>query len=185
MPSRWLNRRGDQTEVAVAEKVKVLFVCLGNICRSPTAHGVFAGLVKSQGLEKQILVNSAGTSGWHIGQRPDARSVAAARERGIDLSRLRGSQVKLKDFQVYDYILAMDKKNLADLKALAPDDFDGCLDLLLNFDPLAGLNEVPDPYYGARDGFERVIAMIESASSALLEHIQTRDLGYDQSQGSR
>lgn len=154
--------------------VKVLFVCLGNICRSPTAHGVFAGLVKARGLEERILVDSAGTSDWHIGKGPDPRTIAAGLERGVDLSHLRASQVTRNDFQVYDYILAMDRQNLADLQTLAPADYAGCLDLFLRFAD-AGVEEVPDPYYGGKDGFIHVLDLIESASAGLLQHILDRD----------
>lgn len=154
--------------------VKVLFVCLGNICRSPTAHGVFAGLVKARGLEERILVDSAGTSDWHIGKGPDPRTIAAGLERRVDLSHLRASQVTRNDFQVYDYILAMDRQNLADLQTLAPADYAGCLDLFLRFAD-AGVEEVPDPYYGGKDGFIHVLDLIESASAGLLQHILDRD----------
>lgn len=153
---------------------KVLFVCLGNICRSPTAHGIFAGLVKARGMGERITVDSAGTSDWHIGKGPDPRSVAAALARGVDLSSLRASQVTRADFQVYDYILAMDKQNLADLKGLAPADYTGCLDLFLRFAD-AGVDEVPDPYYGGQDGFIRVLDLIEAASEGLLQHIAEQD----------
>lgn len=149
---------------------RVLFVCLGNICRSPTAHGVFAGLVQARGLQQRILVESAGTSNWHIGKAPDPRSIAAASERGVDLSQLRASQVRREDFEVYDYILAMDKQNLADLKELAPANYAGCLDLFLRFAD-AGVDEVPDPYYGGNDGFIHVLDLVEQASEGLLQHI--------------
>lgn len=153
---------------------KVLFVCLGNICRSPTAHGLFAGLVKARGLDEHILVDSAGTSDWHIGKGADPRTIAAALARGVDLSHLRASQVTRADFQRYDFILAMDKQNLADLNALVPADYSGRLDLFLSFAD-AGVEEVPDPYYGGKEGFEHVLDLIEAASEGLLQHIIARD----------
>lgn len=155
--------------------IKVLFVCLGNICRSPTAHAVFTGLVKARGLEDRILVDSAGTSDWHIGKAPDPRSIATALERGVDLSQLRGSQVRSEDFQVYDYILAMDQQNLVDLQALQPADFAGRLDLFMRFAPEMGVEEVPDPYYGGQEGFVHVVDLIGAASAGLLQHIIEQD----------
>ncbi len=155
-------------------KVRILFVCLGNICRSPTAHAIFSGLVKAEGLQERILVNSAGTGGWHVGNPPDPRSIAAAQQRGVDLSHLRASQVQREDFEVYDYILAMDRQNLQDLQALAPSGYQGQLDLLLNFDTAVSTDEVPDPYYGGQQGFIRVVELIESASQGLLQAIRSQ-----------
>ncbi|TDG13992.1 low molecular weight phosphotyrosine protein phosphatase [Seongchinamella unica] len=150
---------------------RVLFVCLGNICRSPTAHGVFAALVKERGLEQQIRIDSCGTGDWHIGHAPDRRATAEAASRGYDLSPLRARQVQVSDFDDFDYILAMDKQNLADLKAMCPPDFAGHLGLFLPFDPEASVEEVPDPYYGGDEGFARVLDMVEAASEGLLREI--------------
>lgn len=151
--------------------IKVMFVCLGNICRSPTAQGVFSGLVKAKGLDDKIFVDSSGTSNWHIGEPPDPRSVAMALDRGVDLSSLRGSQVSREDFETFDYILAMDKQNLSNLRALAPANYDGHLDLFLSFDASSQIEEVPDPYYGGESGFIQVVDLIEAASEGLLQHI--------------
>ena len=154
---------------------RVLFVCLGNICRSPTAHGVFEALVKQRGLEHAIQIDSCGTGDWHIGHAPDRRATAEAAKRGYDLSHLRARQVQVRDFADFDYILAMDNQNLADLKAMCPADFSGHLGLFQPFDPQAALQEVPDPYYGGDEGFTQVLDMVEAASEGLLREICSAD----------
>ncbi|TNF03147.1 MAG: low molecular weight phosphotyrosine protein phosphatase [Gammaproteobacteria bacterium] len=151
--------------------IRVLFVCLGNICRSPTAHGIFEKMVRESGLEEQILIDSAGTGDWHIGRPPDRRASAAALDRGHDLSHLRARQVRPEDFRDFDYILAMDEQNLWDLKALALPDFDGHLGLFLDFGH-SGLKEVPDPYYGGEENFAQVLDLVEDAASGLLSHLR-------------
>ncbi len=156
--------------------VNVLFVCLGNICRSPTAEGVFRDLVRREGLDAVIKTDSAGTSGWHIGAPPDDRAREAARRRGIDLSDLRGRQTRAEDFNDFDYLLAMDRRNHAALAQLTPQGREDRLHMFLSFAPQLGLTEVPDPYYGAGDGFEQVLDMIEAASRGLLDHIRATDL---------
>ncbi|MFV0276721.1 MAG: low molecular weight protein-tyrosine-phosphatase [Parahaliea sp.] len=153
-----------------AGPVKVLFVCLGNICRSPTAHGVFETLVRRRGLGEHIQVDSCGTGDWHIGHPPDRRAQAAARRRGYALEHLRARQVVSGDFERFDYILAMDRKNLAELRALAPTAFAGHLGLFLDAGGKSN-SEVPDPYYGDDDGFDHVLDLVEQASDALLEQI--------------
>jgi protein-tyrosine phosphatase len=150
--------------------VSVLFVCLGNICRSPTAHGVFQHLVDSHNLQQVITVDSAGTGDWHIGRAPDQRSTATALQRGYDLSVLRARQVSAEDFSRFDYILAMDAQNLRDLQNMRPAQFRGELDLFLRYGNSA-LNEVPDPYYGESDGFEHVLNLVEDAAQGLLQAI--------------
>ncbi len=157
------------------EPIRVLFVCLGNICRSPTAHGVFEALVKSQQLSHVIKVDSAATSNWHIGKSPDARSVAMAAQRGIDLSHQRARQACESDFHHFDYILAMDHQNLSDLKGIQPTDGKAQLSLFLDFSESAP-EEVPDPYYGGKDGFALVVDLVEQASEGLLQHIITTRL---------
>jgi protein-tyrosine phosphatase len=152
--------------------IKVMFVCLGNICRSPTAHGVFASKVAKAGLSDHIEVASAGTAGWHCGNPPDPRAISAAGQRGYDLSPLRAEHVaSLDDMAGFDYILAMDADNLSNLEALAGGNFDGQLTLLLDYLPHTDVREVPDPYYGGDDGFDYVLDLIEQASDALLAHI--------------
>lgn len=158
-------------------KVKVLFVCLGNICRSPTAQGVFQKHVDEAGLGSQIFVDSAGTSGWHIGEPPDRRSAEAARKAGYDLSELRGRQVERRDFENFHYILAMDENNLANLEELCPSSFSGHLGLFLEFAVDPRYQEVPDPYYGDGEGFNLVLSLIEDASAGLLRHIRKSTAG--------
>lgn len=153
------------------KNTSILFICLGNICRSPTAEGVFR--VMSDKSSHQLTIDSAGTAAWHIGKAPDSRSQAVALKRGYDLSGLRARQVSVEDFKQFDYLLAMDTNNLNDLKALAPKDFKGHLSLFTDFAtiPYQGI-EVPDPYYTDGDmGFHEVVDIIEAASRGLLEHI--------------
>ncbi len=154
--------------------VNVLFVCLGNICRSPTAHGIFEEKVRQAGMHKRINIDSAGTGAWHIGKTPDARSQHAALKRGYDLSSQRARQVSPADFEEYDYILAMDQSNLQDLQAIKPAHYSGHLGLFLDFGENPQYREVPDPYYGEGDGFELVLDLVESACDGLLQHIQTQ-----------
>lgn len=154
--------------------VKVLFVCLGNICRSPTADGIFQKLVADAGLTKRISVDSAGTAGWHQGKAPDPRTVAAASRRGFDLSSLRSRQVKRSDFEEFDYILAMDDENLTDLTLLRPQGFNGHLGLFLEFSQQTNYTAVPDPYHGGAAGFELVLDLVEEASRGLLDTIRTQ-----------
>lgn len=157
--------------------VNVLFVCLGNICRSPTAEGVFRDLVRREGLDAAIKTDSARTSDWHIGEPPDPRAQEAAKRRGVDLSDLRCRQTRAEDFEEFDYVLAMDRRNHAALSVLAPKGQGDRLHMFLSFAPQLGLTEVPDPYYGAGDGFDRVLDMIETASLGLLDHIRRVNLG--------
>ena len=152
--------------------VRVLFVCMGNICRSPTAEGVFRALVEREGLAERIRTDSAGTHAYHIGSPPDPRSQAAARKRGVDLSDLRGRQTKPHDFDAFDYLLAMDRDNHRNLLAIAPAGGEGKVRLFLEFAEGLNIREVPDPYYGGGDGFERVLDMIEAASQGFLDHIR-------------
>lgn len=151
--------------------IRVLFVCLGNICRSPTAEGVFRSIVQARGLEHVISIDSAGTGDWHIGKCADTRATEAALKRGYDLSALRARQAEAEDFNNFDYVLAMDEDNLDNLRALAPADFAGHLGLFLEFATASSHREVPDPYYGEGQGFELVLDLIEDASEGLLNHI--------------
>lgn len=153
--------------------MRVLFVCMGNICRSPTAEGVLRQRLSAAGLAAKVTVDSAGTGDWHVGKAPDGRSAQAAAARGYDLSSLRARQVQREDFQRFDLILAMDHDNLARLQALRPVTSGAELDLFLRRYDLA-LDEVPDPYYGGADGFEQVLDLIEQASDALLAEIRGR-----------
>ena len=155
----------------MAEPVGVLFVCLGNICRSPTAHGVFQQRVDQHRLGDRIVVDSCGTGDWHIGHAPDQRSAAAALQRGYDLSALRARQVEAEDFRRFDYILAMDTNNLRDLQRLRPHDFHGELGLFLDYARDIDEREVPDPYYGGGDDFDRVLDLVENAADGLLQRL--------------
>ena len=159
---------------ARSPKVKVLFVCMGNICRSPTAEGSFRKLVHTEGLQDHIFIDSAGTHAYHIGEPPDTRSQQAALKRGIDLSDLRGRQVSSQDFEEFDYILAMDNDNYAILQSNCPKPIQDKLHRLLDFAPEANTREVPDPYFGGGKGFERVLDLIETANIGLLADIRQK-----------
>ena len=156
--------------------VKVLFVCMGNICRSPTAHGVFLKMLEDQSLLHLVEVDSAGTHAYHIGKAPDERSQAAALRRGVDLSSLRARQVEAADFQYFDYVLAMDDENLQLLEMICPMDQRSKLQLFMEYAPQMKKREVPDPYYGGNSGFERVLDLVEAAAEGLLENIKQRHL---------
>lgn len=149
----------------------VLFVCLGNICRSPTADAVFTRKMRASGLQQRVRVDSAGTGDWHVGQPPDIRAQRHAARRGYDLSALRARQVVEEDFRQFDFVLAMDRSNLADLQLIRPQDGVAEPQLLLPYGN-SGLLDVPDPYHGGEEEFERVLDLIEEAADALLEHIR-------------
>ncbi len=158
-------------------EVKVLFVCMGNICRSPTAEAVFRHHVGEARLDRRIHIDSAGTHDYHIGEPPDLRTQQAALQRGYDMSALRGRQVGASDFRRFDYLLAMDQANLSILRRMRPGDAQSHLGLFLEFAGRHREREVPDPYYGGEEGFERVLDMVEDASEGLLRHIrQQHDL---------
>lgn len=150
------------------ERIRVVFVCLGNICRSPTAHGVMQAKIDQQRLGNRLNVDSAGTSDWHIGKQPDSRTMACAKAAGYDLSPQRARQVNRADFAEFDYILAMDMNNLRELTALKPAGFSGHLGLFLDALPEQPLQEMPDPYYGDARAFEQVLALSEAACDAWL-----------------
>jgi len=155
-------------------RVTVLFVCMGNICRSPTAQGVFEHLLEEARLREHIDVDSAGTHAYHIGERPDKRATQAAAGRGIDLSRQRARRVEAADFARFDYVLAMDSSNLEDLIAICPQQHRDKIQLFLEFAEDLSQREVPDPYYGGDQGFERVLDLIEMGARALLEDARQR-----------
>ena len=150
---------------------RVLFVCLGNICRSPTAEGVFRKVVESRGLDAGFEIDSAGTGDWHIGAPPDRRARDAAARRGIDLSGLRARQTGATDMAVFDYIIAMDRDNYADLQRTAGAQHQHKVHLFLDLSPNTELDEVPDPYYGGEQGFDQALDLIELACNDLLDHI--------------
>ncbi len=160
----------------MSNKVSVLFVCLGNICRSPTAHGVFRNMVIQAGLEDRIEIDSAGTAAFHIGKSPDGRSAAVALERGVDMADLSARKVDFGDFYVYDYILAMDDANYSNLMDMALPEHVDKVKMFLDYTQDFSESEVPDPYFGGAQGFDHVFDLVESASLGLLEHIKHHDL---------
>lgn len=154
------------------EKVSVLFVCMGNICRSPTAEGVFRKLVVDAGLDELIHTESAGTHAYHRGEPPDRRATEAASRRGISLQGISARRVTEDDFEQFNYILAMDEDNVAALQEFSDEAFHNKVRLFLEFSEPTAEIEVPDPYYGGSAGFERVLDLVEEASHALLEAVR-------------
>jgi protein-tyrosine phosphatase len=151
--------------------VRILFVCTGNICRSPTAEGVLRTRAAARGLDARIEAASAGTHGYHLGEPPDPRAVAAALKRGVDLRGQRARRVRREDFSRHDFLLAMDRSHRDALRKLAPAGAEAKLGLFMDYAPEFGLKDVPDPYYGDAQDFERVLDMIESGSARLLDEI--------------
>lgn len=160
--------------MAASPTTRILFVCLGNICRSPLAEGVFQHLVEERGLEDRYEVDSAGTGAWHVGEPPDSRSQDVAGKHGIVLSS-RARQIRAEDFHGFDLVIAMDRENRANLERIR-DGGSGRLHLLREFDPAAqGDMEVPDPYYGGPDGFDEVYDMVRRSCLHLLEVLESQD----------
>lgn len=157
----------------MTQRVRVLFVCLGNICRSPSAEGVFRQLVQKSGLEDRVHIDSCGTGDWHIGKAPDSRATQAARKRGIDISQLRARQFEADDLERFDYVLVMDRQNLADVTDVWHRRGGTRPELFLGFGG-SEHQEVPDPYYGGPDGFEFVLDLIHEAGEGLLADIRGR-----------
>ncbi|MDX1454140.1 MAG: low molecular weight protein-tyrosine-phosphatase [Gammaproteobacteria bacterium] len=156
--------------------MKILFVCMGNICRSPTAHGVFEQLL-NDAPDLDVLVDSAGTHAYHVGNPPDSRSQEAAARRGYDLSAQRARKVAEMDFETFDLVLAMDRANLENLRAIADTRHHSKIRLFLEFASDSDVREVPDPYYGAGRGFEEVLDLVEDAARGLLEHVRQQASG--------
>ncbi|MDK9721571.1 MAG: low molecular weight phosphotyrosine protein phosphatase [Rhodospirillales bacterium] len=152
----------------------VLFVCTGNICRSPTADGVFRKMVAKAGLEERVTVDSAGVSGWHAGEAPDQRTQAAALGRGYDLKNLRARAVLPDDYRKFDLLLAMDRGHEETLLMNAPSAARQRVRLFMSFAPQSNVQDVPDPYYGGPGGFEHVLDLIEAACSGLLNHVRNQ-----------
>jgi protein-tyrosine phosphatase len=152
--------------------IKVLFVCMGNICRSPTAHGVFESLVNSEGMARHVEIDSAGTHAYHVGESPDRRASQTATQRGYDLSYIRARSVEMSDFDYFDYILAMDEDNYSILASMAPSQHRDKVQLFLEYASARDEIEVPDPYYGGAKGFEHVLDLVEEASKGLLDKIK-------------
>lgn len=155
-------------------KVSVLFVCMGNICRSPTAQGVFARLIEDAQLAHRVHIESAGTHAYHVGNPPDERATQAAARRGIDLTPQRARRVEAVDFERFDYVLAMDRSNQEDLLAICPKPHQAKVRLFLEFAERPSTADVPDPYYGGAQGFERVLDLVEEAAQGLLQDIRSR-----------
>ena len=158
--------------MSIDAKTRILFVCMGNICRSPTAEGVFRYHAEQAGQADRLHIDSAGTHAYHIGERPDERASAAALKRGIDLSKQKARRVSADDFQLFDYVIAMDSSNIEDLAASCPPGHESKMRLFMEFAPDIEVNEVPDPYYGGATGFERVLDLIELAAAGLLAEIR-------------
>lgn len=151
---------------------RVLLVCMGNICRSPTAEGVLRHFIKINGLGDKVEVDSAGTHGYHVGEAPDQRTQRAASARGYNLSQLRARKVARQDLDYFDLILAMDKSNLDNLQRMAMPEQQGKIKLFMDFAHNFDDDEVPDPYYGLGHGFDLVLDMVEDASQGLIENIR-------------
>lgn len=159
-------------EAVREDGVSVLFVCLGNICRSPLAEGIFGKLAEREGLAERFEIDSAGTGSWHVGQRPDERMRRTARRYGISLDHQRARQIDGEDFDRFDHIFVMDRDNLAKVQeAAAEHEAPPRITLFREFDPEPGDGEVPDPYYDGKDGFERVYEIVERTSRRLLDHL--------------
>jgi len=155
------------------QPIKVLFICMGNICRSPSAEGVFRDLINNKQLQNAFSIDSAGTHAYHIDEAPDLRSQKAAKDRGIDLSQQRARKVIMGDFEDFDYLLAMDKANLSILQQSCPAEHKHKVGLFLDYAPHLKTNEVPDPYYGGKYGFETVLDLIEEASTGFFNSLQS------------
>lgn len=164
-----------QTDTSDSPKMSVLFVCLGNICRSPLAEGIFRHLVEAAGLEERFEIESAGTGAWHVGERPDARAEMVANQHGVSLLS-RARQVTEDDLRTFDYVIAMDRENLRNLQRMADalgDEARARIHLLREFDPEGSDgDEVPDPYYGGASGFENVYEMVHRSCRALLDRLR-------------
>ncbi len=159
--------------MAGSKKIGVLFVCLGNICRSPLAEVVFRHLVIAEGLEKHFLIDSVGTSSWHVGEPPDERGREAGLIAGFDIGGQRARKITNKDFEKFHYILAMDQTNIRNLRQRVPEEHQNKIDFLLNHSA-SGIQEVPDPYYGGVDGFQNCLALITEGAEGLLETLMVK-----------
>lgn len=153
------------------EQIKVLFVCMGNICRSPTAEGVFNKVIADLGTADRFLVDSAGTHAYHVGEGPDTRAQQTAHQRGVDLSTIRARKVAFSDFEHFDYILAMDSDNYHILLDASPSEHQHKIKLFLAYAPGRDENDVPDPYYGGQNGFNHVFDLVEDASQGFYQSI--------------
>jgi protein-tyrosine phosphatase len=168
-----LQKKESRKEELITDKpIRVLFVCLGNICRSPTAHGLFQALVNRENLQDNIIVDSAGTGSWHIGHSPDKRAQQTALGQGCDISQLRSRVVTVDDFSTFDYVLAMDQDNFKHLAMMKPKNYQGVLGLFLTEADIVQVDEVPDPYYGNEKNFEQAMALIQRGVTGLMSRIK-------------
>ena len=161
----------------MSDKIKIMFVCMGNICRSPTAHAVMRQIVIKEGLENQIYIESSGTHAYHVSNSPDARSQLTASKRGVDMSDLRAQKIAITDYDEFDWILAMDEDNLELVNYYAPENHTANCALLMDFSTKAEYETqqiVPDPYYGGEQGFEQVFNMVEDACHGFLQHLKLK-----------
>lgn len=171
-----LQGKAAQVEASSEPDYGILFVCMGNICRSPTVEGVFRHVVARELPDHRIEIDSAGTHAYHLGEAPDPRARRAAERRGFDLSALRARRVTAEDFARFDLVVAMDPLNVAVMQEVCPPELRARIRLLLEFAPGVGREDVPDPYYGGSNGFEYVLDLAEEASQGLLTHVR-RELG--------
>ncbi|GAB4301555.1 MAG: low molecular weight protein-tyrosine-phosphatase [Methylophaga sp.] len=155
-------------------QIKVLFVCMGNICRSPTAEGVFTHLVEQRGTRDRFLIDSAGTHAYHVGEEPDTRAQQTARQRGIDLSYIRARKFTRNDFEQFDHILAMDTDNYQILHTACPPEHQDKIKLFLDYAPHRKERDVPDPYYGGQHGFDHVFDLVEDAAAGFYNSVITK-----------
>lgn len=153
------------------QQIKVLFVCMGNICRSPTAEGVFTHLVSEKGSKGHFVIDSAGTHAYHVGEKPDARAQQTAKQRGIDLSFIRARKFSTNDFEAFDYILAMDRDNLQILQQACPEEHQHKVKLFLDYAAERSEQDVPDPYYGGQNGFDHVFDLVIDASQGFYQAV--------------
>jgi protein-tyrosine phosphatase len=167
---------GGKKRVPVVPVARVLFVCMGNICRSPTAEGVFRRMVEEAGFKELVFIDSAGTHDGQIGSPPDRRAQLAAAARGYDLSQQRAREVRAEDFEFFDFVLAMDSDNIAQLRQKCPPALQGKIAMLMDFSARFSDKDVPDPYFGGLRGFETVLDRVEDAARGLLQHLRERHL---------
>jgi protein-tyrosine phosphatase len=165
-------RRAAPADPSTLPARRVLFVCMGNICRSPTAEGVFRKFLQERAPELGVHVDSAGTHAYHVGAPPDPRALRAAERRGVDLRDKRARQIVAEDFAHFELVLAMDEVNRAELLERSPPEYHARIRLLLEFAPRLGRREVPDPYYGGANGFEHVLDLVEEAVPGVLEYLR-------------
>ena len=154
--------------------INILFVCMGNICRSPSAEGFFASALEGSSYKDQVSIDSAGTHGYHVGHSPDPRAIATAQDFDVDIGHLRARRVSASDFDDYDLIIAMDRSNFEDLKAIQPRDSKASLRMMMAFHPQAQPEDVPDPYYGGMDGFTYMCELLDAATRELLKDVEGR-----------